>query len=749
MPGACVVMPFRDPRGRPSGSQAGFGKPSPRTCRCRPVRPTSRSAPHNSHLDPQRQRVGVSRFAVIRHPYTVTSPSEPNPPPAEPARARSLTPVPLARRAKKPIQPPPPSANAEVSPAPGGTWLASDDVGPPAPTSPPTITYQPADGHQLTQRPASQWGGAGTQPTPTGAVGSLIQALTHLRQTLVGTGYALPLPTAAQARRTTAATVAQIDDYLVPRLLRLDAPLLVVVGGSTGAGKSTLVNSLVRAPVSPSGVLRPTTRAPVLVCSPSDAPWFAEHHLLPGVSRTSGPSELAGSLQVVPAQGLATGLAFLDAPDIDSVVEDNSALAVQLLNAADLWLFVTTAARYADAVPWELLRTAGSRGTVVALVLDRVPAGASDEIGPHLTAMLRENGLGGSPLFVLPETTLDGQGLLAERVISPLRGWFDRLAGSAAARDGIVSQTVDGAINAMNATVAELEAAADDQVTALHALDDVVRAAYRDAYRAVESGVHDGVLLRGEVLSRWQELVGTGDLARALQARMGRARDRIVARITGRPVPGRQLQVALESCVATLIRSAADDAAEHTAAVWRANPAGAHLLSPELSRSSPDLHAKADALVQNWQKTVLDLVRQEARGKLALAKAGAYAVNATGLLVMVGVFAATAFVPTGAEVAAAAGTTVAGQKVLEAVFGDQAIRTLAEQASADLLARVRNLLNAEAERYDTVLNDTGVDLAGAQWLRDATTTLTNARHRAQLSGGVAAPKPSVARTSQP
>ena len=42
----------------------------------------------------------------------------------------------------------------------------------------------------------------------------------------------------------------------------------------------------------------------------------------------------------------------MDAPDVDSVVEDNRDLAATLLAGADLWIFVTTAARYADAVPW-------------------------------------------------------------------------------------------------------------------------------------------------------------------------------------------------------------------------------------------------------------------------------------------------------------------------------------------------------------------------------------------------------------
>ena len=149
----------------------------------------------------------------------------------------------------------------------------------------------------------------------------------------------------------------------------------MVVGGSTGAGKSTLVNSLVKARVSAAGVLRPTTRSPVLVCNPSDAAWFRQGDLLPGLTRTTEPSDDPRALHLVTAPALPAGLAFLDAPDIDSVVDANRALAAQLLAAADLWLFVTTAARYADAVPWELLRSARARGAVIAMVLDRVPAG--------------------------------------------------------------------------------------------------------------------------------------------------------------------------------------------------------------------------------------------------------------------------------------------------------------------------------------------------------------------------------------
>ena len=45
---------------------------------------------------------------------------------------------------------------------------------------------------------------------------------------------------------------------------------------------------------------------------------------------------------------MPVGLALLDAPDVDSVEEGNRVLAAQLLGAADVWLFVTTAARSAE-----------------------------------------------------------------------------------------------------------------------------------------------------------------------------------------------------------------------------------------------------------------------------------------------------------------------------------------------------------------------------------------------------------------
>ena len=565
------------------------------------------------------------------------------------------------------------------------------------------------------------------------AVGALAEALSRLRAAIGGASYPLVMPSADEARRIGAALVSQLDDYLLPRLARLDAPLLVVVGGSTGAGKSTLVNSLVRAPVSAAGVLRPTTRSPVLVSNAADLPWFRKGELLPGLVRTTESSTDPRTLQLVAAPALGPGLAFLDAPDIDSVVDQNRQLAAQLLAAADLWLFVTTAARYADAVPWELLTTARLRGTVIALVLDRVPAGAAKEVSAHLREMLAAHDMSAAPLFVLPETTLDGQGLLGEDVVRPLHEWFEQLAEDADARAGVVRQTLDGALTALGPAVHGLADAADEQATAAAALEERVIAAYRNAKRTVEQGLHDGRLLRGEVLARWQEFVGTGELLRTLESKVGQMRDRLVAAVTGRPAPGRNLQAALESQLVTLIRGVATDAAEQAYSAWQAHPAGAALLEPSLQKPSADLPQRADRVVRDWQAWVLDLVRSEAGDKRFVARGAAYAVNGIGLTVMIAVFTSTAFIPTGAEVAVGAGTTIAAQKVLEAIFGDQAIRTLAGRAREELVSRIETLLESEAARYFDRTSAAGLEAEPGASLRRAADDVENAREELALT----------------
>ena len=531
----------------------------------------------------------------------------------------------------------------------------------------------------------------------------LPRALRGLAATLRATALRLDAAGAAQARAIRDELVAQVEDYLVPRLEQMEAPLLMVVGGSTGAGKSTLVNSLVGADVTASGVLRPTTRAPVLVCNPADVAWFEDDRVLPGMPRTTGGPAGPGGLQLVPTDAVAAGVALLDAPDIDSVVEANRRLARQLLAAADAWLFVTTAARYADAVPWDLLHAARDRGTSLSLVLNRVPPGAQDEVAGHLAQMLDERGLPGTTLLVVAETQLvDGRLRAAD--LAPVRTWLDTLGGDARTRDELVRRTLTGALDSLPSRAGVVARAAAEQQSAADELAADVERAYTRAEQEVDEAIRNGSLLRGEVLARWHDVVGTGDLMRALESRIGRIRDRVRALMTGDPAPGEQLQTAVRTSIDALVHAAADRAAEEAASSWRARPPGRALLAQtaRLDAASPQLLDETREEVRRWQGFVFDLVAEEGVAKRMSARLASLGVNGAGLVVMLAVFLQTGGL-TGAELVVAGGSSAVGQRLLEAILGDQAVRALAERARDDLFVRVRRLLAGEAGRYEALL----------------------------------------------
>jgi hypothetical protein len=558
------------------------------------------------------------------------------------------------------------------------------------------------------------------------APGTLTEGLERLRDALTALELGLAVPGANAAQRGRDELVAQIGDYLLPRLRQMDAPLLMVVGGSTGAGKSTLVNSLVGTVVSPAGVLRPTTRAPVLAANPDDVRWFEDDRILPGLPRTTGGAAAPGGLQIVATPSLPSGLSLLDSPDIDSVLAENRELAGQLLAAADAWLFVTTAARYADAVPWEYLRAARDRGTALSVVLNRVPADAEQEVSRHLRSMLDEQGLEGAELLVVPETRLEAE-LLPADALSPVRAWLDSLAADSQARASLVRRTLEGALASLPARVHAVETAAEEQLAAAEELRSDAEQAYAAALDEVDTALRNGSLLRGEVLARWHEVVGTGDLMRALESRVGWLRDRLRSAITGRPPAQAELEEAVESGVESVVRAAADRAAERAAQSWRGHPAGRTLLGdhPRLDVVSPDFTAAAEQEIRAWQASVFDLVREEGADKRTTARFASLGVNGAGLVVMLAVFAHTGGL-TGAEVVVAGGTSALSQKVLEAIFGDQAVRALAAKARAELLERVEKLLEQEAKRFTALLEPVSPTAASLDRVREALAPLQRA-----------------------
>ena len=542
-----------------------------------------------------------------------------------------------------------------------------------------------------------------------------VALLEEIRAGLAGVTLPLALPGAEQARREVAAAAAQLDDYILPRYRSLDAPLLAVVGGSTGAGKSTLVNGLVGHPVTRAGAIRPTTRQPILLHHPDEAAWFEGQRVLPGFSRIRGAPaggavvagggtsrtdpDSATSLVLLADAAVPAGVALVDAPDVDSISDHNRLLAGQLLAAADLWVFVTTANRYADAVPWTLLLDAAGRDITVAVVLDRVPPGAEAEVSQDLRALLDREGLGGSPLFIIPETALDPQGMLPAGAVTELGEWLGRLAADAAGRSAVARRTLNGTVRTLATRIETLGQAAREQERAAARLEADAVAAYEDAAGRILDATRDGALLRGEVLARWQDFVGTGEFFRALEQNVGRFRDRLGAFFRGEPAPAVKVEAAIETGLQAVILDEAANAAEDTDQRWRSDPAGRQLLgTDDLSGTSAGFAGRAAAEIRAWQEGLMELIRTEGQGRRTQARWLSFGINGLGAALMIVVFSMTAGL-TGLEIGVAGGTAVVGQRLLEAVFGEDAVRRMAEKARTDLAGRCRRLLQEEQQKF--------------------------------------------------
>ena len=254
----------------------------------------------------------------------------------------------------------------------------------------------------------------------------------------------------------------------------------------------------------------------------------------------------------------------------------------------------------------------------------------------------------------------------------------------------------------------ELARAVDEQVEVIAQLRAEADQSYAEAVRTMSVQSADGTLLRGEVLARWREFVG---YRRVLPG--ARAEGQLAAGPGGRGVPrraagARNLKVAVESGLESLLRDEADAAAERAESSWQATrPAGSWLrTAPDLARSSPGLRGRPDgrsatgrARCWTWSPTRA-WASGPGLGSGSGRQRGRGGVDDRGLR------AHRRLV--GAEVGVAGGTAVLAQRVLEAVFGDQAIRRLAETAKEDLDARVQALLSTELLRYHRVLDGLAV-----------------------------------------
>jgi energy-coupling factor transporter ATP-binding protein EcfA2 len=581
-------------------------------------------------------------------------------------------------------------------------------------------------------------------------------ALLNLRKRIAAIPLVFEIAGSAEVKAERSKLLSQIDDYLLPRVRQSAAPVLVALVGSTGAGKSTLINSIVGAHVSMTGVRRPTTNSPVLACHPDDIEWFAENNFLPTLPRVrqEGLAQPGrdGLLVLAASEGMPRGIALLDTPDIDSVVKAHHEFAYQFLDASDLWLFMTSASRYADGPVWEILQHARARKASLGVVLSRIPQTYRTELTDHFNAMLDANGITADNRFVILETPLVDS-MLPPDAYQPVRDWLTETATRSDRRVAVLSQTMSGVLDTFKSRIPAMASHVEAQVVLRAELRRTAEASYERAFAEANTGLRNGTLLTGEVLARWQDCVIGGDLR---PRRGGRPAKPVKKGKRARRGPSHNaaLNTALRSAIESFLVSLADRAAEHVDGSWRGNPAGAVLLEEAVadrargeyakqvfesvfgtgatgatgaaggaggavpaepseisqagafSRSSPDLPLRAARAIGAWQDHLARLV--EAEDVRPGAKRISFGDESLGLVVLVAMLGEDA---PGADVPAAEGEGAniytEPRRLLASVYGPGLLTGILAKARADLIDRVRLLLDEEMVRFVEVIESAG------------------------------------------
>lgn len=313
----------------------------------------------------------------------------------------------------------------------------------------------------------------------------------------------LHMPGSEQLSESRAQLMTQLSTRILPHLRTSELPAVVVFGGSSGAGKSTLFNSLLGEEVSPASVIRPTTRMPLIAVHPSDVTALAGHGLLD-----------MGKLATV--EGAVEGVVLVDAPDLDSVDAANRELSRRLLDAADLWVFVTTAARYGDAQAWQTLSDAHRRGMTTAVVLNRVSDKARYTVRVDLMRRMNDIGIGNDPLMLVPDAG-PHEGLLDPEQVKEVRTWLEAIA-SARIGQALVDRTTEAMLPELRRQLLELSDAVELQATAVDELNTKAHEAPQAPRERLISNAKMGRFGQGAPTTAWLSFASSGGTLASLAA---------------------------------------------------------------------------------------------------------------------------------------------------------------------------------------------------------------------------------------
>ena len=210
---------------------------------------------------------------------------------------------------------------------------------------------------------------------------------------------------------------------------------VVILGGATGVGKSSLFNALVGIGLSPVAVRRPTTTSAIACVWEADR--LAEAKPLLDRLGVEERQQLTrdSALDRTLVRDALAGLVLVDLPDHDSAVREHQAEVDQAVGLADVVVWITDPQKYADA-SWHdrYLKALSHHADIMLIVLnqtDRLPAEAVPECTADLIRLVEADGLTGVPVIPVSARTREGldelRRQLTERV-SGRRAAADRLA---------------------------------------------------------------------------------------------------------------------------------------------------------------------------------------------------------------------------------------------------------------------------------------------------------------------------------
>jgi len=412
------------------------------------------------------------------------------------------------------------------------------------------------------------------------------------------------------------------------------------------------------------------------------------------------------------------------------VETENRERALGLLEVADLVIFVTTATRYADQVPWEVLGRARQRGVPLLTIVNRLPPETEDAdavLGDY-RALLERGGVaeqGATPgaleIVAVPEGALDPKrDALAAASIAPVREALDRLVASGEERRELARRGLAGALSGVPEAVEAIAGQIDDEQRAVAELRTAADNAYASGRTSLGDELGRGTFMRAEVLRQWQDYIGAGQVARFLAQGIGKITATLRSLFEpGPPAPATEVREAAFADLVALAVQHADTAAQRTASAWSGDRFGALALasSEELWRASPGLGDRLIADLEEWTRGISERIRDLGAQRKGWAQVASIGVNAVGTSAVLAVFVHTGGL-TGAEVGITAATAVVNQKLLEAIFGEANVAAFVGRARDDLTTLLDAAWNDERERYAAALGSTG-DPALAGELRES------------------------------